>query len=141
MNQLKSIWVCFLLIPLNVPMILQREFQIWRYSSTRSLEFLQVSNLILYGPVDWEPCSFMIDQVLMWFLSNTSTIGFFSKVPQNRGENYDRHWKMMKFSFYCNIPLLCDKTSFTALPGHMSCHIFGALAHFCKTMHKTLLTK
>ena len=58
-----------------------------------------------------------------------------------QGENSDRHWKMMKFSFYCNIPLLCDKTSFTALPGHMSCHIFGALAHFCKTMHKTLLSK
>ena len=25
--------------------------------------------------------------------------------------------------------------------GHMTCHIFGALAHFCKTMHKTLLSK
>ena len=24
---------------------------------------------------------------------------------------------------------------------HMTCHIFGALAHFCKTMHKTLLSK
>ena len=23
----------------------------------------------------------------------------------------------------------------------MTCHIFGALAHFCKTMHKTLLSK